>query len=124
MDSSSLYILYGFAITLLGGALWIAFQARRNQHCGLQFRTRLLLRIESLRLSKMLAYRGIDLTRYLYGEHTLDIKKNIFNCERCADLERCDEVLGGRRDPGGDFSFCPNREYLAALQAKLNDAKS
>jgi len=123
MNEPSLYILYGFAIALLAGALWIAFEARRNQQCGLQLRTRLLLRIQSLRLSKMLAYRGIDLTRYLYGEHTLDIKRNIFNCERCADLERCDQVLGGERDPGGDFSFCPNREYLAELQARLHEAR-
>lgn len=65
------------------------------------------------RLSKMLAFIGIQLDDYLTRIPHSAIQQHITNCAACPNIPTCDHCL---RDGGfvADMNFCPNYHSLMA----------
>jgi hypothetical protein len=65
------------------------------------------------RLSKMLAFIGIQLDDYLTRIPHHAIQQHITNCAACPNIPTCDHCL---RDGGfvADMNFCPNYQSLMA----------
>lgn len=86
----------------------------RNSHTGMLHRDKLLERIKSLRLHKMLAAIGIDDRKYLYKANLADIETHMQRCEQCDARQECDEDLEQGMAKNAD-AYCPNNEDLVKI---------
>lgn len=104
-------------ITVLATLLIVIGLSRaiiRNSLTGMLHREKLLERIKSLRLHKMLAAIGIDDKKYLYKANLTDIETHMRRCEECDAKQQCDEELAHESVKNAD-QFCPNSEDLARV---------
>jgi hypothetical protein len=78
-----------------------------------QHRELLRHKVYQYRLASMLRYLGIPMDYYMSNLPEDEIKKHIYRCDSCPNIETCDRCL---RDGEGinDMRFCPNYESLMA----------
>ncbi|MDJ0741249.1 MAG: DUF6455 family protein [Gammaproteobacteria bacterium] len=101
-----LYLLVRLPLAILG-----------NLRAGHRFREGLAEALDELRLSRMLAFLGIDKATYLHRENGLEIQKHMQRCDACDDKERCDQVLA--EDKPADepaLGFCANIDDLEKMR--------
>lgn len=86
-----------------------------NVKAGRRYRKTLAKKIDTLRLSKMLAALGIDASVYLSTVPTVDINNHMERCTSCTNTEECDDKLRtGNIDTDG-IGFCNNEDSLREL---------
>ena len=122
-------ILY-FIITLcLASVLLLILAAfvQYNKYKNQQQELRLLKQkfhhvVCKFRLSKMLAFIGIQLEDYLTRIPHDAIRKHIINCKNCPNIPTCDRCL---RDGEyvTDMNFCPNYQSLMAYSRIMPPVK-
>lgn len=87
----------------------------RNVEQGQAFRRELTTRLQRVRLSHALGIFGLDRDRYVHEEPVVDIEKQIDNCDDCAQVDRCDQVME-KESTVDDLDFCPNHDALNAIR--------
>jgi hypothetical protein len=117
MDTTLIYLTSVLGLT---GVIWLMLvgvarynqQQRKKQHLRRQ-KEKYRHTVSKYRLSKMLAFIGIQLDDYLTRIPLLAIKQHIVNCKACPNIPTCDRCL---RD--GEYvtnmNFCPNYQSLMA----------
>lgn len=77
-------------------------------------RARLLYKLRTLRLSKLLDCLGVSISRYLRKTPTKEIVTQIGRCECCQHIAQCDYcLLQGQCKQ--NMEFCPNYTVLRKL---------
>lgn len=84
----------------------------RNVKQGRVVRHKLAERVESLRMSKMLAALGIDFSSYLHQIPLNKISESMNKCDDCSTLDQCDDKLQQEIIKPEEIDFCPNQECL------------
>jgi hypothetical protein len=78
-----------------------------------QHRELLRHKVYQYRLASMLRYLGIPMDFYISNLPEDEIKKHIYRCDRCPNIETCDRcVRDGEKIK--DMRFCPNYESIIA----------
>ncbi len=103
-----LVVLFGILCIAI---LFAVFESIQKKKQRILVHEQLRHQVTGLRLSKMLAYIGVDLDAYLDKLPPEQINQHVFNCKQCAELEICDACL---RDGKiiKKMSFCPNHRNL------------
>lgn len=119
MDISILFLvlLSLLAFTLLfavAGLLYLVVDSVPQFKVASRQREKLVLlqhSVSQLRLSKMLAFLGIQMRDYLQRIPIVDINQHIARCKACPNIPACDRCL---RDGEytTDMHFCPNYPSL------------
>lgn len=78
-------------------------------------------RVQGLLLSNMLDRLNIPLDKYFSKTSDLDKERHIWSCERCSDLEQCEDMFLGE-DIKAE-TFCPNYSELESFNEKLKKHK-
>ncbi len=86
-----------------------------NLKIGIKYRKSLAQEFERLRLSRMLAALGIDVTAYLYEEPITDIHAQMKRCSTCENTVQCDERLTTGDVDADTIEFCNNEESLQSM---------
>ena len=117
MDIVSLLITVLLAALMLYLVVRLPLAILGNLRAGHRFRQGLATALDELRLSRMLAYLGIDRAKYLHTESGVEIQKHMQRCDACDAKETCDEVLD-RDKPAATASlgFCANIDDLKSMR--------
>jgi hypothetical protein len=95
-----------------------------NLRVGKKYRQSLARDIDKLRLSKMLAALGIDVTSYLHSERILDIQQQMNRCSDCARTAECDDRLAAGKVGAAEIGFCNNEQSLHQILEREKSAAS
>lgn len=78
-----------------------------------EFQSQLELRdkLRQFRLSKMLAFLGVDSERYIRKLPKEDIHRHLETCSQCSNIPACDSHLRDGK-PVTNMNFCPNYKSL------------
>ena len=113
--------LFTILVAGLFGLLTLSFLALLlaaivfNLNVGRKYRRSLAQDIDKLRLSRMLATLGIDVTRYLHREPILDIQQQMKRCSECDRTTECDGHLAADDINAEQLDFCANEQSLKTL---------
>ena len=111
-------IIGGFlALFVLYVIMRMSYVIMRNVVVGMEFRKNLARKVESLRLNKMLAALGIDVSNYLHSERVIDIEAQIDRCSACENTETCDDQLAKGSIAASNIDYCNNEESLQQIVA-------
>ncbi len=105
--------LFGLLMAAFAGLLFAAIVF--NLNVGRKYRQTLARDIEKLRLSRMLAALGIDVTGYLHSERILDIQQQMGRCSDCGRTAECDDRLAQGEVDAADIGFCNNEQSLQKI---------
>ncbi len=105
-----LLVIIGLAFASL--SIFFILLIAKNVRQGKVVRQKLALRVESLRMSKMLSALGLDFSKYLHEVPLNKINSSMSKCENCDSLEQCDEKLQQDIIKPEEIDFCPNHECL------------
>ena len=119
MAITSYIILIIIALAFTALALFFVLLISKNVREGKVMREQLEIRVESLRMSKMLRALGLDFSKYLYRVPLTKINHSMNNCETCDVTDQCDEKLKQPEIKPEEIDFCPNHECLG----KFNEIK-
>ena len=114
-----LLAIIAIAFTLL--ALFFVLLISRNVREGKVVREQLALRVENLRMSKMLRALGLDFSKYLYSVPLTKISHSMNNCDKCDATDQCDEKLKQPEIKPDEIDFCPNHECLGKFKELKQD---
>lgn len=89
-----------------------------NLNAGSKYRKALAGRIDQLRLGKMLAALGIDVSVYLHRENMVDIHRHMDRCSACENTDICDDNLARGEIDAADIGFCNNEQSLQDMVKK------
>ena len=115
MDIVSIIIGGFLALFLLYVIVRMSYVIMRNVIVGMQFRKQLARKVEALRLNRMLAALGIDLSSYLHSERVLDIEEHIDRCSACDNTETCDDQLAKGSIQVDSIDYCNNEKSLQQI---------
>lgn len=90
-----------------------------NVKAGTKYRKVLAEKINTLRLSNMLAALGIDINVYLNTVPTVDINSQMERCTACTNTEECDDRLQKEDIDTDGIGFCNNEESLRDISKGL-----
>jgi hypothetical protein len=102
--------LLGLLMAAFAGLLFAAIVF--NLNAGKKYRQTLARDIDKLRLSRMLAALGIDVSSYLHSERIVDIEQQMGRCSACTRTADCDEQLAGGAIEADAIGFCNNEQSL------------
>ena len=105
--------LLGLVMAAFAGLLFAAIVF--NLNVGRKYRQTLARDIEKLRLSRMLAALGIEVTGYLHNERILDIQRQMGRCSDCERTAECDDRLARGEVDAADIGFCNNERSLQKI---------
>lgn len=114
-------VLTAFVLYVVVRLIYVIFVNVRN---GMLFRTMLAEKVNSLRLSRMLAALGIDVGKYLHEEQVLDIEHQIDRCTSCENTETCDDQLQQGTVETSNIGYCNNESDLKSMLASKPDIKN
>lgn len=117
-SSFIIVIFLAFVFATLG-VLYIR-KIHKDTHRRREEKKNLLLRIETLRLPKMLKSLGISFANYFYKVPFEEIKECVIRCETCKSTDLCDEKLRTTELNPSDIDFCPNQEHLSQFSRAKN----
>lgn len=111
-------LLLGLVIAL---AIKLPSALYKNTVNGKKFRLKLNEKLASLRIATMLDKLGIDSSRYLHSNNSVEIINHLNRCENCGEKKQCDDTIQ-QADATDikeiDLSFCANIEDLKKEQIK------
>lgn len=81
------------------------------------YRQHLRLRINGLRIHRMLESLGISTRRYMRKAYASEVETHLSRCRQCANTAECDAALGKGSTSGAD-AFCPNYHALVGFGRK------
>ncbi|OOZ40842.1 hypothetical protein BOW52_05335 [Solemya elarraichensis gill symbiont] len=116
MEIGSLLGVLVLALLVLAVALMMPYAIARNLIDGHTYRKQLGDGLDSLRISNMLGFLGINRAEYLHTEQGVDIQKHMVKCDACEDKELCDDVRASERQAETDLSFCAHIEDLKRIE--------
>ena len=116
MAIASYIMLAIIAIAFTALALFFVLLISKNVSTGKAVREQLALRVESLRMSKMLRALGLDFNKYLYSVPIKNISDSMNNCEGCQVTDQCDDKLKQPEINPEEIEFCPNHECLGKFK--------
>lgn len=105
--------LLGLLMAAFAGLLFTAIVF--NLNAGRKYRQALARDIDKLRLSRMLAALGIDVSSYLHRERIVDIQQQMGRCSDCARTAECDERLADGKVDAAEIGFCDNEQSLQQI---------
>lgn len=114
---AGIFAILGIAFTVL---LLVAILG--NLKTSRRYRQSIGDRLSGLRLSRMLAHKGIDQETYLHTESVLDIEQQMKRCAGCDATERCDTELAASNSEASTADFCVNDAELQTIRRKLDPA--
>ena len=97
--------------------LRMSYVIMRNVIVGMEFRKSLARKVNALRLNKMLAALGIDISSYLHSERVIDIEEHIDKCSTCQNTETCDDQLAKGAIQASNIDYCNNEKSLQQILA-------
>ena len=115
MDIVSIIIGGFLALFLLYVIVRMSYVIMRNVIVGMQFRKQLASKVEALRLNRMLAALGIDVSSYLHSERVLDIEEHVDRCSACDNTETCDDQLAKGSIQVDSIDYCNNEKSLQQI---------
>jgi hypothetical protein len=90
---------------------------------GNAYRRELLARARKSRIRRMLGALGVRLGGYSRRAGSVAVERHLYKCERCPDLQACDDYLD--RHSGEDPArFCPNHGELKVFASSSARAHS
>lgn len=113
---TGIFVILGIAFTTL---LLVAILG--NLKTARRYRESIGERLSQLRLSRMLAHKGIDQETYLHTQPVLDIEQQMQRCGNCAATERCDNALAAGNSEQ-QTGFCENDTELQTVKRNLETA--
>lgn len=116
MEIGSLLGVLALALLVLAVALMMPYAIARNLIDGHSYRDQLDEGLDSLRISNMLGFLGINRAEYLHMQQGVDIQTHMAKCDACEDKELCDDVLSDERQAETDLSFCANIDDLKEIE--------
>ena len=117
MDIASLVITVVLALLMLFLLVRLPLAIIGNLRAGHRFREGLANALDELRLSRMLAFLGIDRDEYLHGQQGLEIRKHMEKCDGCDEKARCDQALESDKAASVEsLGFCANIEDLKTIR--------
>ncbi|MGD8569077.1 MAG: DUF6455 family protein [Gammaproteobacteria bacterium] len=130
MELSTLYIFFLallFLILLLGISVSFvtlmeslpAFKKAARQRHYQEILRRLVYRY---RLSQMLHFIGIRVEDFVSRVPSPEVRKHVFRCKRCPNVETCDACLRDGKFMS-DMHFCPNYQSLMAYSRFMPEAE-
>lgn len=96
---------------LLALAAWVHFESKKQ--LAYSVRESKLAHLKQYRLSKMLAFLGIDVRKYIDYMPSQSQWMHLNNCQHCPNTVECDEHLSNGK-PILDMNFCPN--YVSLIR--------
>jgi len=115
MDIVSIIIGGFLALFLLYVIVRMSYVIMRNVIVGMQFRKQLASKVEALRLNRMLAALGIDVSSYLHSERVLDIEEHVDRCSACQNTDTCDDQLAKGTVQVDNIDYCNNEKSLQQI---------
>jgi len=103
----------GLAVVVFALLLFVAIIF--NLKVGIRYRKSLAQEFARLRLSRMLAALGIDVTAYLYEEPITDIHAQMKRCSNCDNTSQCDDRLTSGTVSADNIGFCNNEDSLQSM---------
>ena len=97
-----------FAVMLVSAIIF-------NVKAGKKYRQSLAVKVDQLRLSKMLNALGVDINTYLHTERMVDIQQQMNRCSACENTEKCDDQLSGGSISADEIGFCNNEQSLQEM---------
>jgi hypothetical protein len=122
----SILSFFVFALFVMAiGTIAVAFMLliNKNLRQGLTIRERLAQRVDSLRMSKMLAALGINFDQYLHQVPLVKINESMNKCDNCETIGQCDDALKQPVIKPDQIDFCPNQVCLTRF-SELQSRKS
>ncbi|KHF24440.1 DUF6455 family protein [Solemya velum gill symbiont] len=116
MEIGSMLGVLVLALLVLAVALVMPYAIARNLVTGHTYRNQLDKGLDSLRISNMLGFLGINRSEYLHTQHGVDIQTHMEKCDACEDKELCDDVLSEERQEETDLGFCANIDDLKRIE--------
>lgn len=113
MNFSSFFLVISLAGIVFIVGIYLIKKSHRDTQKKRVMRQVLLMRIEKLRLPRMLQALGINLTNYLYTVPVDQIDQCATNCEQCESTDLCDEKLKIPELNPGDIDFCASQQHLS-----------
>ncbi|MFV2056791.1 MAG: hypothetical protein ACC707_10005 [Thiohalomonadales bacterium] len=111
-------ILLIFLALFLAALLLVKYEIRQQRL--LHMRNLLRKSVYRLRLSKMLAFLGVDIEKYVRKVPRKDIIRHIQNCKSCPQTPTCDACLRDGKVVNSMY-FCPNFKSLTRHSRTLYD---
>ena len=117
MEIVSLLITVLLAALMLYLVVRLPLAILGNLRAGHRFRQGLAAALDELRLSRMLAYLGIDKAKYLHLESGVEIREHMRRCDACDAKEACDQVLESDTPAETEsLGFCANIDDLKSMR--------
>jgi len=114
--------LFALLMAAFAGLLFAAIVF--NLRIGRKYRESLAHDIDRLRLSRMLAALGIDVTSYLHNERIVDIQQQMSRCSDCGRTAECDERLTSGSVDAREIGFCNNEQSLQQILEREKTAST
>ena len=108
-------VLYGI-IGALG--IYILFSMFTNMKYGRKYFEKLAVKLQSLRLNRMLSALGIDTKNYLATQRKIDIERHMRSCSNCKNTDECDKHLASGDIDADSISYCNNEKELQEISLK------
>jgi hypothetical protein len=120
IEIGSLLGVLVLALLVLAVALMMPYAIARNLIDGHTYRKQLDDGLDSLRISNMLGFLGINRAEYLHTQQGVDIQTHMAKCDACEDKDLCDDVLSSERQGQAetDLSFCANIDDLKRIEGE------
>ena len=122
MNPVSISIAGIFAILGIAFSTLLLVAILGNLKTARRYRQSIGDRLSGLRLSRMLAHKGIDQETYLHTEPVLDIEQQMKRCAGCESTERCDTELAASNSGAPTAEFCVNDAELQTIRRRLDPA--
>ena len=115
-----LMIALAFVVMTVGFLLVIS----KNVRQGMLFRQKLAARMRALRMDKMLAALGMDLSSYLHNLPASRVIESANRCQDCTATDECDDSLAAGTLAIEAIDFCPNQDELSHFMQAESARKS
>ena len=110
------YIAYAvLGIALLAFVVLLPLAIVFNMKAGLKYREAIAARVDQLRLSRMLAALGVNVSAYVHHGRITDIAAQMRRCTACGNTETCDEKLATGDVSVDNIGYCENEQSLKEL---------
>jgi hypothetical protein len=107
-------LVIGLAVSLVMLPIAIVF----NLEAGKRYRRDLAVKLDRLRLGRMLAALGIDIDVYLNHERIVEIDQQMRRCAACTNTDTCDDNLRMGGIAADNIGYCNNEQSLQAMLKK------
>lgn len=113
MVLSSFHIVIGLTGIFFLIGVYFTLRTHRKEAEKRDLRRYLAEKMNRTPLPKMLQALGIGGTQFLRSSNIDQMSQAIDNCEKCEDIDQCQDKLKIPELNPEDIEFCDNKKYLA-----------